>query len=137
MTVGRDRGFAVEARAVHFPWPQAPSQIHVDKSSLKTRWTSTPLVHLAAVEPVEVVEPQMVLPTVKRSGDESGLIAVFEHRLYQSDHQDSYRSNPAADNSDGDSLPGHFQEHGDGGKDRHHGDAGNHHARHEQVHRDR
>ena len=50
MTVDRDRGFAVvEARAVYFRLPQTCSPIHVDKCSLKTRWTSTRLlIDLAA-----------------------------------------------------------------------------------------
>jgi hypothetical protein len=42
MAVDRDSGFAfVEAHAVYFRLPQTYSPIHVDKSPLKTCWTST------------------------------------------------------------------------------------------------
>jgi hypothetical protein len=42
MAVGRERGFAVEALAVYFPLLQTCSPTHVEKRSLKNRWTSTP-----------------------------------------------------------------------------------------------
>ena len=58
----RDRGFAVvEARAVNFRLPQTCSPIHVDKCSLKTRWTSTPQ-QMPAPEEIQIATTRITRP---------------------------------------------------------------------------
>ena len=62
ITVDRHRGFAVfEARAVYFRLPQTCSPIHVDKRSLKTRWTSTPQ-QMPAPEEIRVATTRITRP---------------------------------------------------------------------------